>query len=113
MFKQSDYNDVFNAMRHSFGESWYAGINPVQWNIWRRQIKEILFLGIEATLQEIHSAIDMAGNKKQWPIGTALIKRIRDIVLVQRKQRGKITIVNTGPESMGDLLKRRLVDNSH
>lgn len=46
-------------------------------------------------------------DKRQWPAGTGFFSRVRDLCLLQRKQREKMLKVDTGPSSLADLLKTR------
>jgi hypothetical protein len=105
MFEPAHYNAVFEAMRRRFGEDWYQSVDPKQWNIWRKQIKDWFFLeGI--LIAEMVAGLDEAAGKGRWPIGTSFFQRLHDVVLVTRRdqQRRSNVQINRGPESLTSLL---------
>lgn len=90
-YNPEHYNDIFLAMRHEFGESWYSAINPFWWNIWRKRIKKMFDEDI--TIREIKLALVEAAGKKRWPIGTSFFTRVYDVVLKNRIEAKRYTPV--------------------
>jgi len=97
------YNAVFEAMRREFGDAWYESVNPMWWNVWRRQIKERFFdEGI--LIREMVAALPEASVKMRWPMGTAFFQRLEDVCLKNRREAR--TTTRDGMKPIADLLPR-------
>lgn len=104
-YDPTDYNRVFEAMRHEFGEVWYKSVPGFQWNVWRRHIKT-MFFDQNYLIAEMIAAIPEAANKRQWPGGTAFFHRLKDICDVRRVEARRYSAikVDKGLESIGAML---------
>ena len=93
---------IFEAMRKTFGESWYLSVPPFRWVIWRRQIKQMLF--DEDIIAAEAIAVIGDCDKRKWPAGTGFFSRVRDMVLLGRRQREKIMVMDRSFQSLKEIL---------
>lgn len=97
-------NMIFQKMRDTFGEKWYSSVTNSQWTIWRHHINTQLFNN-DIIAPE---AINVIGSidKKQWPIGTGFISRVRDSVLLNRRNKPLVVEKSRRMEGLGDIIHR-------
>lgn len=102
MYKKEYYNKILQAIVDTFSLD-TTKIPNVQWVAWRVAIKRLFDQGI--LIDEIISAIPQASKKMDWPSNTAFFHRIEDIVYLNRKHTEKVVKVDTGIQSIKDLLR--------
>lgn len=98
-YPTSCYNQVLNHLTERFN---LKDVAPGQWIIWRHHIKTLFDQDI--LIKEILAAVDEAAEKGKWPQGTGFFSRVRDIVLVHRKQTERVVTVDRGFTSLGEIL---------
>jgi len=98
-------NMIFQAMRDQFGEAWYAQVQRWQWPMWRRHINTMLF-DEDIIASEAIAVIPNAVEKGKWPHGTGFFARVRDLCLVNRRERQRWTAVkeDRGLQSISSVL---------
>lgn len=105
-YDPAHYNAVFEAMKQRFGTTWYGSVRPIQWNIWRRRIKEDFF-DQNILIREMIAGLDEAAGKDQWPRGTSFFRRLHDVVLKNRIEgRRRSPVQLDGMKRLGDLMPR-------
>lgn len=59
------------------------------------------------TIRDIFSAMPSAANKKLWPLGTGLWRRVHDTLLLRQRERREASPVriDTGMTAIGSLFK--------
>lgn len=93
---------IFESMKERFGVKWYLSVPSFQWVIWRRHIKQQLFDNDIIAVEAI--AVIGEVDKRHWPHGTGFFARVRDLCLVQRKEKQRIFQPDHSLESLADIL---------
>lgn len=101
MYRREHYNVVLDAIIKQFGIN-QATVPDWQWTAWRVSIKRLFDNGY--LIKEIVGAIEQAGEKRKWPIDRKLFTRIEDVILLRRREIEPITKIDTGPQSLRNLL---------
>ena len=98
-YKSVYFNDIIHAIEKKFGSTAPRWLQAP----WRVQIAKMF--DDEISIKEIIAALDEAMDKKKWPMNTGLMKRVKDIVYLHRKETKSVK-VDSGMQSLKDLLNK-------
>lgn len=99
-YKSEYFNTVIQSIEKKYGAPAPRWLQAP----WRVQIAKLFDDGI--LISEIIAALDEAMDAKKWPMNTGLMKRVKDIVYLHRKEEKKTVKVDSGMQSLKDLLKK-------
>lgn len=102
-YRAEHYNVILKVVQERFQIA-NDDLPPDIWIAWRVSLKRMFDEGI--LIAEILAAIPEAGRRLRWPGRTAFWKRVRDVVLKNRRETRPPVRIERGAEQIGRILRR-------